>query len=271
MPILNCNGTTLHYTDTGGDGPPLLFSHGLLWSGRMFDAQITHFRDRYRCIAWDHRGQGQSADTSDRSVQIETVTADAIALIGALNLPPVHFAGLSMGGFVGMRIAARRPEFVRSLVLMETTADPEPAENVPKYRKLNFVARWFGLGLVADKVMPILFSKDFLTDPARAEERAHWRAVLIANRRSIVRAVNGVIERAGCTDELAKIRAPTLVIVGEEDVATVPAKAERIAAAIAGSRLVRIPKAGHSSSIEQPEAVCAAMEAFLNALPGAPR
>src|SRR5438445_11081604 len=126
MPTLDVNGTTLYYEDTGGAGPPLLFSHGLLFSGRMFEAQIAHLRGRYRCIAWDHRGQGRSADAPGRCVEIETVTADAVALIEALGLAPVHFAGLSMGGLVGLRIAARRPELIRSLLLMEPTAEPEP-------------------------------------------------------------------------------------------------------------------------------------------------
>lgn len=266
MPHLNVNGTQIYYEDTGGPGQPLLFSHGLLWSTQLFAPQIAHLRDRYRCIAWDHRGQGQSADSPERCISIETVTADALALIEALGLPWVHFAGLSMGGFVGMRIAARRPELLRSLILMETTADAEPAENVGRYRALNFVARWLGLRWVADPVMQIMFSRTFLTDPARAVERAEWRRRLLNNRRTIYRAVNGVVERAAIYDELPKIQAPTLVIVGEEDVATVPAKAERLAAAIPGARLVRIPAAGHSSSIEQPARVSAALEEFLRSL-----
>src|SRR3546814_19322175 len=73
-----------------------------------------------------------------------------------------------MGGVVAMGLGARRPDRIRSLILMETSADPEPPENVPKYRKLNFIARWLGLGLVAGKVMPIMFSRDFM---GRSEER----------------------------------------------------------------------------------------------------
>lgn len=265
MPRIDVNGTSLHYEDTGpgSTGQTIVFSHGLLWSTALFAPQVAHLRGRYRVIAYDHRGQGRSADDAAPSIAIDTVYADAVALIEALHLGPVHFAGLSMGGFVAMRLGARRPDLVRSLLLLETTADPEPAENVPKYRKLNFVARWFGLGLVAAKVMPIMFSQDFLTDPARAAERYEWRARLVANRRSIWRAVNGVIDRPGIYDELGRITCPVLVVVGEQDVATAPAKAERIHAAIPHSRLVRIAKAGHSSSVEQPAAVNAAIDAFL--------
>jgi len=268
---VDINGAALWVEDTGGDGIPVLFAHGLLMSCRMFDAQVAALRGRYRCISWDHRGQGQSAPGTGRVVSIEQVTDDTIALIRALGLPAVHFVGLSMGGFVGMRLAARHPALLRSLALLDTSADPEPAENVPRYRLLNVVARWFGLRAVAGRVMPIMFGRTFLGDPARAEERALWRQRLVGNRRAIWRAVNGVIERAGVADELAQVRTLTLVLVGEEDVATVLAKSERIRDLIAGSALVRIPGAGHASSVEQPAAVTAALDAFLQQVDGAAR
>jgi pimeloyl-ACP methyl ester carboxylesterase len=268
---IDINGTTLWVEDTGGDGPVVLFAHGLLMSCRMFDAQVAALRGRYRCISWDHRGQGLSAPGTGRAVSIEQVTDDTLALIRALGLPAAHFVGLSMGGFVGMRLAARHPATLRSLALLDTSADPEPAENLPRYRLLNVVARWVGLRAVAGRVMPILFGRTSLADPARAEERALWRERLVGNRRAIWRAVNGVIERAGVAEELAQVRTPTLVLVGEEDVATVPAKSERIRDLIAGATLVRIPQAGHSASVEQPAAVTAALETFLHQVDDAAR
>lgn len=260
------NGVRLWVEDTGGTGPPVLFSHGLLWSTRMFDAQVATLRSRYRCIAWDHRGQGQSDVPNVRSISIEDCYADAVALIERLGVAPVHIVGLSMGGFVAMRLAARRPDLVRSCVLLETSAETEPSENVPRYRTLNRVARWFGLRVVAHKVMPIMFGTTFLTDPARAVERDAWRERLARNRRDIWRAVNGVIEREPIMPELGHITTPTMIMVGDEDVATVPLKAERMHAAIRGSKLVRIPHAGHSSSIEQPGHVTAAIEAWVGRL-----
>jgi pimeloyl-ACP methyl ester carboxylesterase len=261
--FVTINGVRLWVEDTGGSGPPVLFSHGLLWSTRMWDAQVAALHSRYRCIAWDHRGQGQSDVPNVRSISIEDCYADAVALIERLGVAPVHIVGLSMGGFVTMRLAARRPDLVRSCVLLETSGEAEPAENVPKYRTLNRVAKWFGLRLVANKVMPIMFGQTFLTDPARAAERDLWRERLSGNRRDIWRAVNGVIEREPMLSELARITAPTLIMVGDEDVATVPLKAERMHAAIRGSKLVRIPHAGHSSSIEQPGHVTAAIDAWV--------
>ena len=268
MPAIDVNGTTLYYEDTGpgSTGETIAFSHGLLWNTTLFDPQIAALRGRYRCVAWDHRGQGRSADDFRHTIGMELVWKDAVALLEKLGTGPVHFCGLSMGGFVAMRMAARRPDLVRSLILIETSADPEPLKNVPKYRLLSTVSRWIPPRLVASQVAPIMVGKTFLHDPARAADRERALATM-AGRKGVWRAVNGVIDRAGIADELSRIRAPTLVMVGEEDVATVPAKAEALHAAIAGSKLVRIPGAGHSSSIEQPQAVTAAIEAFLSAVP----
>jgi 3-oxoadipate enol-lactonase len=109
-----------------------------------------------------------------------------------------------------------------------------------------------------------MFGRSTLADPARAAERAAWLAALKRNRRSIHRAVNGVLERQGVHDDLSKVRTPTLIAVGEEDVATPPAKAERLHAGIAGSRLERIPRAGHTSTLEQPAHVTRLLRDFFS-------
>ena len=98
---------------------------------------------------------------------------------------------------------------------------------MPRYRTLNRVAQWFGLRIVANKVMPIMFGRTFLTNPARVVERDLWRERLSSNRREIRRAVNGVIERASIMPELRRITVPTLILVGDEDMATVPRHAEQ--------------------------------------------
>ena len=263
MPKLRVNGAEIYYEDAGAGPQTIVFAHGLLWSCRMFDAQVAALKDRYRCVSFDFRGQGQTEVTKD-GYDMDTLSEDAAALIEALNLAPCHFAGLSMGGFIGMRLAARRPELLRSLILMETSADPEPAENIPRYRQLGMVARYIGLRPIAGRVMPIMFGRTFMSDPTRAAERKLWQQRMASNdKQGILRALNGVIERKPIYDEIGRVTLPTLILVGDEDVATVPAKAQRIHEAVAGSRLVTIPHAGHTSSVEQPQAVTAAIEEFL--------
>src|SRR5574337_1281451 len=99
------DGARLYYEDTGpgSTGQTIAFSHGLLWNTTMFAPQIAALRGRYRCISWDHRGQGKSAADHRNCIGMELVWADAVALIEKLGTKRVHFVGLSMGGFVGLR------------------------------------------------------------------------------------------------------------------------------------------------------------------------
>ena len=248
-----------------GNGPCICFSHGLLFRKEMYEAQIAALSGDYRCVAWDHRGQGDSGDVPGRVATIEACTDDAIALIESLDEPAVHFVGLSMGGFVGMRIAARRPELLASLTLLSTAADPEPKQNHGKYRRLNLAARLFGItGWLANQVEPILYGRTFLEDPDRADVRERWRARLRANGRRVYKPVNGVIERADCWDEARSIAMPVQQIHGLEDVAIHIDRAERTAQAIAGCTFHALAGAGHSCTIEAPELVTSLIRTFVD-------
>jgi 3-oxoadipate enol-lactonase len=119
--------------------------------------------------------------------------------------------------------------------------------------------------LVANQVMAIMFGQKFLTDPTRQQQRAEWRHQLFANHRiGITRATSGVIARRGVYAELPMITAPTLILVGDRDVATVPATAQRMHERITQSQLTFIPGAGHTATVEEPDAVNAAILTFLS-------
>lgn len=261
---LEVNGTSLEVLDTGpgSSGETIAFSHGLLWDTSLFAPQIEALRSKYRCIAWDHRGQGKSAADHRRCIGMELVSMDAIALLEKLAPGPVHFCGLSMGGFVAMRIAARRPDLIKTLLLLETSADEEPIETVGRYRTLTAVVKLVGPKLIGGRIAPIMIGRTTMHDPARVRDVATYTATM-TQRKDIWRAVNGVIDRAPIFGELGRIVTPTLVLVGDEDTATPRPKAERIAAEIRGATLEVIPQAGHSSSVEQPARVTQAIERFL--------
>lgn len=265
---MKVGGADLHVEDSGGRGPAIVFSHGLLWSASMWRFQVAAFRDRYRCIAYDHRGQGKS-EVTPSGYDMDTLAGDAAALIEQLGAAPAHFVGLSMGGFVGMRLAARRPELVRSLALMETASDGEPWRTAPKYAAMSFLTRFFGVGPFVPAVLKIMFAAPFREDPARAQLRAGLEKELRGNDLTgLRRAVSGVIRRKPvAAEELARIRAPTLVVSGELDSAVVPARSRRTAAQIPGAKFVTLPRAGHSSSLEEPEAVNRALREFWESLP----
>lgn len=263
MPVIKINGADIYYEIHGEGKETILLSHGLLWSGRMFEPQVAHFKSRYSVITYDHRGQGRSQVT-ESGYDMDSLYEDAVALIEQLDIKGCHMGGLSMGGFVAMRVAARRPDLIRSLILMETSADTEP--NKFKYSLLNNTVKLLGVKAVSAKVMPIMFGQTFLKDPNRKTERTFWKQQLESNPKTIVRSVNGVVNRLGIYDEIAGIQLPTLILVGEEDVATVPEKAQRIHTQIKNAQLVILKNAGHSSTVEEPEQVNEAIEQFLKNL-----
>lgn len=265
VPKIEINGALIHYQIQGKGSETIVFAHGLLWSEKIFKNQIAAFQDRYRCLSFDFRGQGQTAVTRS-GYDLETLYADTTALIEALGAAPGHFVGVSMGGMIGLRIAARRPELIKSLALLATSADAETEENRKRYRTLAFIARMFGLRVIANRVMPVVFGKSFLNDPQRVELKRQWRRNLIANRRiGIARAAMGVIEREPVHGELNKISAPTLVARGDEDMAISLEQAKRIHSRIAGSKLAIIPRAGHTPTVEEPAVVNGLLENLFQA------
>ncbi len=265
MPTIEINGCNYYYESHGNTAnETILFSHGLLWSGKMFRKQVDFLKDRYHVITYDQRGQGQSSVT-EKGYEIDQLYLDAVGMIEALNLKKVHFAGLSMGGFIGMRLAARRPDLMHSLILMETSAELEPS--TLKYSFLNTIVSLFGVKAVVSPVMKIMFGEKFLNDPARKEEKAFWISELLKNKKTITRAVRGIIRRKGMEEEIKKITCPVLVMVGTQDKATVPAKAEFIHKQIPQSKLAYVEGAGRSSSVEEPEQVNGIIKGFLESLP----
>jgi pimeloyl-ACP methyl ester carboxylesterase len=269
MPIVRVNDVEVFVEDTGApsggpDAPAIVFGHGLLMNGRMFAAQVERLRSRYRCVTIDWRGQGRSPVTGG-GYDMDTLSRDAVALIERLDLGAVHYVGLSMGGFVGMRLAARHPEVVRSLVLLNTSAGPEDPEKVRRYRLLAKVYGLMGIGPVRSRVEPILFGAAFLADPASKHGRDAWAAeVRAVNRSGMKKAIYGVTDREAIAAELGRITAPTLVVVGADDIATPVAKAEAIAASISEAYLEVVADCGHTSTLEQPRKVSDLIESFLD-------
>jgi 3-oxoadipate enol-lactonase len=182
MPLVSANGVQIHLTDTGAapglpDAPVVVFGHGLLFSGWMFQAQMEALRPSYRCVAIDWRGQGKTPPTDD-GYDMDTLYADAAAVIEGLDVGPVHYAGLSMGGFVGMRLAARRPDLLRSLVLLDTSAGPEDPEKVSRYRLLATVYGLIGMRPLRSQVNPIMFARGSLASAAFKPVVDEWYSQL---------------------------------------------------------------------------------------------
>ena len=263
MPIIHVNGIDIYYEDTKNGKDVIVLAHGLLFSCRMFDKQIELLKKKHRCVVFDFRGHGKSGITK-KYYDIEMLYQDVDLLLKELKITSCNFVGLSMGGFIGMRLAVRKPKLIKSLILIGTSADPEPKENISKYKLLNFAAQWFGLKVVANRVMSIMFGKKFLNDQERAAEFRIWQKYFISNdRNGITKSVKAVINRKGVYDELSLIKCPTLIMVGDEDFATTPEKSMRIHKKIKKSKLKIIHGAGHTATVEEPEQVNKSIIDFL--------
>lgn len=263
MPTIQVNGVRLHYTSVGSGSETIVFSHGYLMNSRMFAAQIDALKDRYRIIAYDHRSHGQSEPVR-RPYGIYDLTDDGAALIDELVGGPVHFVGMSTGGYVGLRLMLRRPELLRSVTLIDTGSGGEPPAARRQYDLMLAVVRWLGIRPVLGRALSILMGEAFRTDPTRRADYLSWVASIRAlDRKGLYHFGNAIFRRDAVTDQIGTFDKPTLVLVGSEDIATPPHRAEEMAAALAHSELRVIDGAGHTSPVEAPDQVTAALVAFL--------
>jgi len=262
MSKVKVNNVELYYQSVGNESETIFFSHGYLMNNTMFNGQIDVFKDRFRCVSFDHRGHGQSEVTKN-GYELDNLVTDAISLIEALDEGPVHFVGMSTGGFVGMRIALRRPDLLKSLVLMDTSAEAESETALKQYNLLLWMIKYVGLWAVVGQVMPILFHKNFLKDDSRQAEVKNWRHIVTGHsKRGIVSFGKGIFSRNSVLEQLAGLSLSAAVIVGEQDIATTPEYAQRMVDVIPNAKLYKIPDAGHSAAVEKPTEVADAMRDF---------
>ncbi len=265
MPHIKVNGTQLYYQSEGEGAETIVFSHGYLMNNNMYKDQVAQLKQHFRCICFEHRGHHRSEIASD-GYHMDNLVNDAIGLIEGLGLGAVHFVGMSTGGFVGMRIALRRPELLQSLVLMDTSAENEPAKALRRNNLMLATVRALGWWPVIGKVVSLMFHQAFLRDPSRQQDKAYWRSAVLQNDKKAMYAFGkAIFARDNVLPQLGMVDLPVAVIVGEYDTLTPVSRSRKIVAAIANSKLYLIPDAGHSAAIEKPTEVNNALLDFYQA------
>lgn len=265
MKSVDVNGVSLAYDEYGTADETIVLSHSYLVDRGQFATQVEVLRDRYRVLAYDHRGHGESGRPPDGDYDMETIYADAVAFIEATDAGPCHFIGLSTGGFVGLRLGFRRPDLLKSLVLMDSSAEKESFLKRVQYEAMFAVLRRAGFDPLINRTMSIMFAPEFLDDPARQDEVAHWREKIMANDiDALIAFGRGIFGRSPVLDHLVEIDTPTLVMVGEHDDPQPVARARTITEGVEGTLLHVIPRAGHLSTIDNPEDVNWALSSFLD-------
>jgi pimeloyl-ACP methyl ester carboxylesterase len=258
MPRKTVNNVTFHYVERG-HGSPLVLVHGFPLDSRIWDAQVEALSDRYRVIAPDLRGFGQSV--SSEPFTIASLADDVHALLGSIDALPCMLAGLSMGGYVALAFAKKCPGDLRAVALIDTRAEADAPAAKEARNKMIELARTKGTKAVASEMFPKMISEQ---TAAHRQDVAHRLRTIMESQspKTAEHALLAMRERADYTDDLPSIPVPVLILVGEQDAITPPAAAESMSKRIRQTTLVVIPDAGHMSPMEQPREVTAALRTF---------
>jgi pimeloyl-ACP methyl ester carboxylesterase len=256
------NGVTISYSDTGGDGEPVVFSHGYLMDATMFDPQVAALAPEYRVITWDQRGFGGSRAGAEFSYWDSA--KDLLGLLDHLGVERAVLAGMSQGGFVSLRAALLAPERVRALVLIDSQAGQEDPAVAPAYEQLDQTWLEHGPEPVQDIVASII-----LGPPDGPVAYPPWFAKWAAlDRQELHVAFRCLMDRDDITGRLSEISCPALIVHGTADAAIPVAKAEVVQSSLAGpADIVLIDGGSHAANLSHPEQVNVALLEFLRSLP----
>ena len=237
-----------------GTGPVILLVHGFPLDHSMWNVQIEKLSGRFRVVAPDLRGFGGS-DVSEPKVTMEQFADDLARLLDALDIrTPVHFCGLSMGGYIAWQFFRKHATRLASLILCDTRAGGDTVTMArARHMMVGRVLRE-NMEFVAESMLPKLFAESTLRHQPEIVE-AIRRTILKADRRGVAAAQLGMAERTDETGLLEHIDKPTLVICGTEDQISPPEEMRSMASAIPLARYIEIPLAGHMAPLENPDTV----------------
>jgi pimeloyl-ACP methyl ester carboxylesterase len=247
------------YDDVGA-GLPVVWVHGFPHHRKLWAPQLRALAGQCRCIAPDLRGFGESSVQPPYSM--DQYADDVARLLDALDVPRAVIGGLSMGGYVGFALWRRHRDRVRAFILADTRAGADDDQAKMKRGDMIAVARERGAEAVAETMITGMVGK---TTRAKQPDIVRTVRTMLASAPvdGIVGALDAMRSRPDSSELLPTIDVPTLIVVGEEDVLTPPREAMAMHAAIEGSRLEVIPRAGHVSNIERPAAFNHVVSDFL--------
>jgi len=238
-----------------------VFLHGLGSCADDWIWQVPAFERDHRLLLVDLPGHYRSPLPAGR-LTVDTM-ADAVgALLARLGEPPAHVVGLSLGGCVGLALALRAPERVRSLTLVNAVARLRPAGPTAA---LRLVARLTLLATAPMSAVAALVARGLFPRPEQAAlYEAAARSLARTPRRAYWAGLRA-LARFDVRTALTRVRCPTLVMAGADDATVALDVKESLARAIAGSRWVVIPDSGHATNADNPDAFNATLREFLTA------
>jgi pimeloyl-ACP methyl ester carboxylesterase len=262
MPHADLRGQHIRYEDTGGDGLPLVLSHGFLMDREMFAPQAAALGDQYRVITWDQRGHGETV-FDGQAFDYWDLAEDLAALLDHLGVRRAVVGGMSAGGFISLRFALRHPERVLGLVLIDTQAGLEDPANVPAYDSMHEIWRDSGPNDQLLEMTSAIILGDYPEAPAWI---AKWRA---RPHDELTPTYRCLMDRDDITGRLGEITAPAIVLHGEVDAAIPLERAQALCAGLPGCRqdVVVVPGGGHAANLSNPPFATAAIVQLLAQVP----
>ncbi len=261
MATASVNGITVSYTDSGGDGPAVVLSHGYLMDSSMFDPQVAALAPEFRVITWDQRGFGGTRATGPFSYWDSA--KDLLGLLDHLGIERAVLGGMSQGGFISLRAALTAPAAVRGLILIDSQAGLEDPQAAPAYEQMEQIWLEQGPVPVQDVVASII-----LGPPDGSVDYAPWFAKWAAiDREDTQFAFRCLMDRDDITGRLGEIGSPALIVHGTADAAIPMERAEVVQAGLAGpATLVQVDGGTHASNLSHPDQVNTAILGFLRSL-----
>jgi len=266
MPIARINGFDMHYRVLG-QGPPLVFVHGLLSSIDMADAlgeTPGYLTDRFCLIRYDARGHGRSGYTTNpKDYTWDALAEDLLGLLRHLGIERASLWGSSVGGGTALVFALQHPEMVERLILRPPPpmGQQASAHSAALFGGLALLIDGLGLEKAADIALAL---RPWAGLKEANPELFNWirNFLLSQNEEGIVPAIRGIVLGPELAREpFSEIRAPTLIVAHPDDDIHPVASAEVLHAAIQGSRLVVAPSMVHYQ--QHPEELAAIVEEFF--------
>jgi 3-oxoadipate enol-lactonase len=260
VPHAEINGQRIRFDDSGGDGPPVIFSHGFQMDRQMFAPQVQALAPEFRVITWDERGFGETEHDGKPFTYWDSAQ-DCLGLLEHLGIERAVLAGMSQGGFLSLRAALLAPERVRALVLIDTQSGTENPDHLPAYRQMQ--ATWLEAGPVDEltqAVAGLIIGDPVLSEPWIAKWQ-RWP------RESMREPVNTLFDRDDITDRVGEISCPAIVFHGTADQSIEIAKGEELCRALPGcTGVIRIEGGPHAANLTHPDQVNGPLLDFLRSL-----
>lgn len=262
MPQIQINDASIYY-EVKGAGHPLILIAGFTCDHTLWTPIVDSLATRFQVILFDNRGVGRTKDNA-KKLNVELLSEDVRTLAKTLGLKKPHIIGQSMGGTIAKKFAAAYPKEIGKLGLIVTSAKWRKAMLLGLKSHLLLRQHGVDANIVFESIIPWIFGEKFLEDSSNIEmqRRLFFENPYPQSIENHARQM-AILEGFDGREDLHKIKAPTLIMYGKEDMIAPPSEAKFLAKHILHSKIEAF-NGGHGIILEDSEKLCAAILRFFN-------